>query len=351
MWDKKTLLVALTFLVLAPVSVYAASSDDVDDGDSATEATSNSVSTGHWYVGGSTGYLRPDADRLSGNTRTWGIQGGYQFNDRWSVDVVGQENTPFMGPGNDKTKIHSLSFTRYWGHDVRFLIEFGTTHISMNGGSNDNATSGFHIGAGLSTFITDNWELRGDARFVQTMNGNLYDGLGLLSLNYHFVAAKAVANNEEGSALGPSDTNESLPPMEYREAAEPVASEPVVEAPAPAPVAAAPKSIYTLLNFKFNSTDIEAQYGSQLDQISESIKASNSKAVIEGHTDSVGSNENNKILSMDRAIVVKRELKKRGVDGADLQAVGFGEERPIAPNDTEEGRKQNRRVEVKVYDK
>jgi OOP family OmpA-OmpF porin len=106
-----------------------------------------------------------------------------------------------------------------------------------------------------------------------------------------------------------------------------------------------------VVNFGFNSINVEAQYGEQLDQISEQIKGTNSKAVIEGHTDNVGSDQSNKVLSMDRGIVVKRELRKRGVEGADLQVVGYGEEQPVATNDTEEGRKQNRRVEVKVYDK
>jgi len=345
-WCKKTLLSALTLLILVPVSVLAADDED-DNGDTTTKKND---SPGHWYVGGSTGYLKPDFDRQGGNTRTLGLQGGYQFNDRWSIDLGDQHNA--FGPGDHHLEMHSLSLTRYWGSDVRFLMEYGYTHITLVSNYKDNATAGFHIGAGLSTFVTDNWELRGDLKFVHTMAGGLNDGIGTLSLNYHFVEPKP-AVQEEGSVLGASD-NESLPPMEYRESEEPVAATP---APAPEPVAppapavAVPKFTHTLVNFGFNSVNIEAQYGSQLDQISEEIKSTNSKAVIEGHTDSVGSDKSNKVLSMDRAIVVKRELKKRGVEGADLQVVGYGEEHPVATNDTEEGRKQNRRVEVKVYDK
>jgi OOP family OmpA-OmpF porin len=86
-----------------------------------------------------------------------------------------------------------------------------------------------------------------------------------------------------------------------------------------------------------------------LDKLSEEIKSTNAKAVIEGYTDSKGTEANNKVLSLDRAIVVKRELKKRGVNGDRLRAVGMGESQPVATNDTAAGRAQNRRVEVKIF--
>ena len=72
------------------------------------------------------------------------------------------------------------------------------------------------------------------------------------------------------------------------------------------------------------------------------------KIEIEGHTDSEGTPERNQRLSDRRAQAVVDFLIKRGVDQAQLQAIGYGETRPLAPNDTTENRAKNRRIEFTV---
>jgi outer membrane protein OmpA-like peptidoglycan-associated protein len=76
--------------------------------------------------------------------------------------------------------------------------------------------------------------------------------------------------------------------------------------------------------------------------------ASVTKLRIEGHTDSVGKDAANKKLSQKRADAVKEFLVKVGIDAARLESVGYGEEKPIASNDTDEGKEQNRRVEFNI---
>ena len=71
---------------------------------------------------------------------------------------------------------------------------------------------------------------------------------------------------------------------------------------------------------------------------------------VEGHTDSVGSDSSNQILSEDRAQAVVDYLVDRGIDPSRLVAVGFGESRPIADNETAEGQQLNRRIEVRLLD-
>ncbi|PZR18653.1 MAG: cell envelope biogenesis protein OmpA [Archangium gephyra] len=66
---------------------------------------------------------------------------------------------------------------------------------------------------------------------------------------------------------------------------------------------------------------------------------------IEGHTDNVGKPEKNKTLSQQRADAVREYLVKKGVAAERLRAVGFGDEKPLQPNDTPAGREANRRVE------
>ena len=67
-------------------------------------------------------------------------------------------------------------------------------------------------------------------------------------------------------------------------------------------------------------------------------------AVIEAHTDSKGSDSYNQTLSERRAVSVVNSLKSYGIESTRLRAVGYGESQPIASNDNEEGKAQNRRV-------
>ena len=72
------------------------------------------------------------------------------------------------------------------------------------------------------------------------------------------------------------------------------------------------------------------------------------KIEVSGHTDNVGSAANNKTLSNNRAITVRNYLTSQGIAADRLEYNGYGPDRPIAPNNTEEGRASNRRVEVEV---
>ncbi len=68
---------------------------------------------------------------------------------------------------------------------------------------------------------------------------------------------------------------------------------------------------------------------------------------ISGHTDNVGNAKANKTLSEKRAQACRNYIVSKGIDKKRVDAVGFGDERPIAPNDTDEGRQKNRRIEAK----
>ena len=74
----------------------------------------------------------------------------------------------------------------------------------------------------------------------------------------------------------------------------------------------------------------------------------NSKFTVEGHTDSVGSEKLNQSLSESRALSVKEFLVDKGIEEFRLSAVGYGESKPMATNNTKAGRTQNRRVEINL---
>lgn len=77
-------------------------------------------------------------------------------------------------------------------------------------------------------------------------------------------------------------------------------------------------------------------------------KYSDDRVRVEGHTDSQGSAKHNEDLSMRRAQTVREVLVGRGVQPAQITALGMGETRPIADNKTAAGRAQNRRVELHI---
>jgi len=73
--------------------------------------------------------------------------------------------------------------------------------------------------------------------------------------------------------------------------------------------------------------------------------------VIEGHTDSTGAADYNLQLSDGRATAVRAALIERGIAPSRMEAIGYGESRPLESNQSRDGRAKNRRVEFKIVDK
>ncbi|MDH4143074.1 MAG: OmpA family protein [Chloroflexota bacterium] len=103
------------------------------------------------------------------------------------------------------------------------------------------------------------------------------------------------------------------------------------------------------LTFGFDSADVNATFYPVLNKVAQTLREYD-KTVIEvaGHTDSTGSDSYNQTLSERRASNVAAYLSGQGVPGARMVTVGAGEAHPVASNDTEEGRAQNRRVEITI---
>ena len=103
------------------------------------------------------------------------------------------------------------------------------------------------------------------------------------------------------------------------------------------------------LNFDFDKSVVKPQYFELLRNVKDYAEQNDFKLTIIGHTDSKGSDEYNMALGMRRAIAVRDKLLEFGLDPARILGVeSRGESEPIAPNDTEEGRFENRRIEFKA---
>ena len=131
----------------------------------------------------------------------------------------------------------------------------------------------------------------------------------------------------------------------------------VVAADVTSAAASARKLVYTVTlsedqsNFTFGGTDLPDEAKARLDQMIGQLKTNTQNVYIEveGHTDNVGSPELNEGLGLERAESVKRYLyEQHRVPLHKINVISYGEEKPVAPNNTRAGRAQNRRVVVKV---
>jgi outer membrane protein OmpA-like peptidoglycan-associated protein len=103
------------------------------------------------------------------------------------------------------------------------------------------------------------------------------------------------------------------------------------------------------ITFDVDRSDVKPGFQSTIANVAQTLQQYESTTVdVLGHADSTGADAYNQALSERRADSVARLLMANGVQGQRIVAVGFGEQRPIASNDSTSGRAQNRRVEIKL---
>ncbi|MCX6296550.1 MAG: OmpA family protein [Bacteroidetes bacterium] len=118
-------------------------------------------------------------------------------------------------------------------------------------------------------------------------------------------------------------------------------------------IAVGSKIILKNIFFDFDKATLRPESTNELERLTNLLKvdAPTLKIEISGHTDSKGADDYNKKLSNSRAKAVVDYLISKGISADRLTSVGFGEEQPIATNDTDEGRQLNRRTEFKILSK
>jgi outer membrane protein OmpA-like peptidoglycan-associated protein len=104
------------------------------------------------------------------------------------------------------------------------------------------------------------------------------------------------------------------------------------------------------IQFALNSAELSETSKTNLGNLAETLeKYDDTNILIEGHTDITGTREYNMVLSEKRAEAVAEYLRGLGVAGKRLTKAGYGPDQPVADNDSEYGRQQNRRVEVAIF--
>jgi len=329
-----------------------------------------------WYFGGSGGPSQTDVDEdriaadllsqgfattfMDDNERDTGFKvfGGYQFNKYFSLesgyyDLGDFGYTSFTVPagtlhgvlgarGLNLDAVLSIPFTNKFSAFVRAGAAYtevegafeGTGLVNVVEPNSESKEVNYKFGAGLEYMFTRRFGMRleGERYRIDDSVGNKGD-IDLYSAGVVFRFGAPPAAAYVAPPPPPPPVVQAPPP-------------PVVEPPPPIPVQT--DRYCTLLNFNFeiNQAKVQLEAEEKLAVISKFLeKYPATTAVIEGHTDDVGTSEANQRLSERRATaVVDYLVRDARVDRSRLTAVGYGETRPIADNATDEGKRENRRI-------
>ena len=102
--------------------------------------------------------------------------------------------------------------------------------------------------------------------------------------------------------------------------------------------------------FNTNSSSLTPEAAGNIDQLAATVKKyADTNVVVEGHTDSSGSNAINQPLSERRAQAVSNEIQGQGVDSGRVTATGYGSTQPVSDNTSASGKAANRRVEIAIF--
>jgi OOP family OmpA-OmpF porin len=335
-----------------------------------------------WYVGANLGKSKAKVDdsKIANNLKAGGftmtsisdkgsdngykIFGGYLFSQNFALeggyfDLGKQGFTAFTSPpgslnGTIKVKgwnldlVGILPFTPRFSAFGRIGLDYakaddsftGTGFVSPVNPSPSKRSTNYKLGLGLQYDFTQHLGMRLEAERYRVNDAvNDKGDIDLLSLGlvWRFGGDKPAATR----------TSSNSPP-----AAEPVRK----VAPAPVlvvvPIAAPTQQYCSILDIQFeiNQEDIQRQEKDKLGVVGTFMnKYPNTTAVIEGHTDNVGTDAQNLELSQDRAESVVKYLEDNSHIAANrLSSVGYGDTRPIADNGTQAGQRLNRRIDAVI---
>ncbi|WP_298266494.1 OmpA family protein [Geobacter sp.] len=303
------------------------------------------VKTGSFYVEPFVGGYTFDGTEHLRTRPIYGVRGGYNFTDHLALEGLFHYNatelTRVAGDNDTKAYSYRLEGLYHFMPESRFVpfvaLGFGgiTVDYPSRLGSpyNDRTNAVFGWGGGLKYYVTDMIALRGDARHLLVTDHSTSNWEYTVGVNFQF--------GGEAPAV-----KAAVPPPVPAPAPAPAPA--AAPAPAPAPKEMVKYCIPLKIEFDIDKADIRPEYHEEIGRVADFMKTyPTTTAVIEGHTDNVGTYEYNMDLSRRRAdSVVNYLVDKYGIERSRLSAKGYGYTRPIADNATEEGRQKNRRMEA-----
>ena len=291
---------------------------------------------------------------------TWGIGGEYQFTQHFGVelDYTSLFDDLKLAPGAhadyDRLTLDGIYYFSPTGNGGKVVpyAKLGAGHsrydYDFSGKGKDEAT---HLDAGLGVRIsvTDRFSIRPEFKFIHELDDSLSHRAFTLGFGYAFGGTKpAPVAAPAPAVVAPPPPVDSDGDGVYDDKDKCPNTPRGLEVDADGCEFHLTKSEEIRVDIKFatNKADITEEYAGEVERVAKFLKKYASvKAEIAGHTDSTASDAYNLKLSQRRADAVKTMLVTRfGIDASRLTSVGYGESKPIANNDTADGRAQNRRV-------
>lgn len=306
------------------------------------------VKAGSLHVSPMAGGVFPNNSTKLDNGGLYGLGLGYNITENWGLEVFGayaplktDDKNRFGGKNRDVDfALGRLDGIYHFNTGSRFVpylaAGLGGTNYDIDGGYGTTSDVMINGGLGLKYFFNDLVALRVDARDMYTLDksDNFVAVMGGLTFQFGGGGERACL---DADGDGVCDEYDACPgtPAGYK-----VDSRgcPIVQ------------TIRMDIKFDFDKSVIKEHYVPEVAKVADFMaRHPQSDTVIEGHTDSRGSEAYNQKLSERRAYAVRDMMIKRfGVSANRLRAIGYGESRPEATNDTEAGRAQNRRVVATV---
>lgn len=324
------------------------------------------------------GYSVQDSKRELNDGVAYGINGEFRATENWATRLfyveAGTENEGVAGQSDN-----SVDYMRY-GFDALyyFMPESAVQPYLLAGIGNgeyesDNETQ-LNFGAGVRYFLSQALSVNGELKMSHSADDDLDDGLVSLGVAYAFGGSKAKAAPAPVAAApvdsdgdGVIDANDKCPGtpagvtvdangceldsdrdgvVDSKDACPGTPAGTKVDARGCVPKKATIETIKLNILFATNSDVVTEQYQGEVKRVADFLKSYQDVSVeIEGHTDAQGADAYNQALSQRRADSVKKALVTRyGIAAERVKAIGYGESRPVASNDTAAGRAENRRV-------
>jgi len=258
----------------------------------------------------------------------WGFNMGYRFRDAGTA-IAGTGVSPI---GDQFIYSTGVAY-KYLPWETTFIGElYGSLPVDDVTLPTDREDSNLELLLGAKYTVSERWDLHGG------LGTEIYHGLATPDLRIY-----AGLNVRVGPLM-----SRAAPMPEPIPVTEEIQQQPIMEEP--------PDEVIVLhsINFDTNKTTMKAaskiRFRDTIAQLKKKVPDL-SRIIVEGHTDSVGTDAHNEKLSQGRAETVRDLLLDGLQSDVTIQAIGRGESRPIASNDNDAGRAKNRRVELKVYRK
>jgi OmpA-OmpF porin, OOP family len=294
---------------------------------------------------------------------------GSPINDWLSLELGGWVTSLERDGSSDKDRQYAFGLDllggRSYGTFTPFVVGgLGVAHEDFEG--NEEELSPYvDLGAGVLVGLTRQLKLRGEARYYALFNGQSYPDTDVVYDAHLNVGLQWSFGEETPRAVMPVAAAEPAP---YTEPAPMMADNDLDHDGVPNDRDRCPDTpaglavdengcalqgsstiILRNVHFDFDKADLKREARDLLDSIVAGFNGQPTMEVeLAGHTDALGTQSYNLGLSQRRADAVRTYLISKGIADVRVHAEGYGEFQPIADNETEEGRAQNRRVEFKV---